>query len=306
MDNETEITLEQVRTAAERLLDSGKNVSVKEIIRALGRGSAGTVGAFLKQVKTEWRLATLFDRGDFSTELKAALVSEVSRHVKNGEDSLRLQLEDLSEIFSEVCEANEIADKTITSLKRELADTKAESGQKIRQLEIDFVTTKERLSHAEEVKSNLMASRDELSKSHNQALEENAEIKNKLLRATSFSSDAQVRIERLEQQLHTSQTDRDAANQKAALAEQQARHEKAMSDEQRSLVKDLRNELQQAKNEKRDQDALIAELKERLNKAETLAAVATIHRTTQEPKKPSAPRNRSKKPIPDSAPKKSA
>lgn len=175
MARKQEVTLDDVRATAERLRgeDPRTDISARDIIDLLGRGSAGVVNAHLREVKVEWIQAEKYQYLELSPMLRAYIFAEVSRAAREADNAARRECNVTVHHWKKVIQANEVAERQVAALETELAAARQDAAEKISRLEAELAETRGRLIVSEEVRSTLAAS---LQEAHEQSRQVRSEL----------------------------------------------------------------------------------------------------------------------------------
>ncbi len=130
-----DISLAQIRAIMEMIArDNGcciTQVEIRQVQSVLGKGSNGTIGAFVKQVKDEFFGARNYDRTNISSHLKSALIGEIDRYVDNAKECVNERLESTSRDNEELSRLNDEMHEKICELEIELKASKDDGASQL-------------------------------------------------------------------------------------------------------------------------------------------------------------------------------
>ncbi|OGR34284.1 MAG: hypothetical protein A2091_13020 [Desulfuromonadales bacterium GWD2_61_12] len=168
------IALDDVRSAMENLAQkhmcSIYDVEIAQVQSALGKGSNGTIGAFLKQVKQECINARAFDRANFSTQLKSAIKEEIDRFADNARENADEARSQLARDYVELSTLHANAEVHISELEKSIESQKIEADNENRRLAGELAKAIQKneseKANIERYNTDLERSRSELSLAH--------------------------------------------------------------------------------------------------------------------------------------------
>jgi chromosome segregation ATPase len=264
--NDNPVTLEMTWAAAQAAARKHnctiQALTNKQVEELMPYGSSGCIAAFLRQVRIQDLAAQAFDLNVFSPPFKSAIVTEMRRFVENAVEVVRQETRVTEEVFDQCCKDLDEAQETISTLRSELAANALKTGEETRRLELEIAGARERLAALQEAKSALTAARDESARAHESARNEIMNLRVGLAEVTHQNEADRVAVTLLQQRLTEAERDREAAAQKAALAEQRAAHAESLAAEQKERIKELRDELSEAKVDRRSLEAKLTTLQE--------------------------------------------
>lgn len=224
-----DITLEQVRAIMESQAKkrgcSISEIEIKHVQDALGKGSNGTVGAYVKRAKQEYINAKAYERGNISTQLKSALIEEINRFADNARMNASEGLMSLELDFNEVLKLNGESREIINSLNSEMEAQRETTGRELRRLS-DELARKEQLIDTQretesQLRKDLETNRNNLDQAHLSAAELNRKIgglEADLLSIGEKREELSKKLSEAEKDLNTEKTT--SALQAQALAHQ--------------------------------------------------------------------------------------
>jgi chromosome segregation ATPase len=219
-------------------------ISVQEEI---GKGSNGTIGAYVKQVKQEYINAKAYDRANISQQLKSAIKEEIDRFADNARENVTDELAAVERLNDELLGIVDGADETIRDLEKDLKSQRAVADKEIRHLGDELVKAVEKIeSHKETIeqhKTDLAAYRAEISGA-------NAREVNLIKQVGSLEADLatsrQLTAETVDK-LNETLGKREEAERKMLLAEQSSAHHQNMIAHVTNQMKTLEQQINDLK-----------------------------------------------------------
>lgn len=270
-DIKDDIELKQVRAIMEQLAREQRvcitKIEIKPVQAILGKGNNGTVGAYVKQVKSEFTGSKAYDRANISMQLRSAIMEEIDRFADNARDNANENLETIERDNNELRALNDRIEKTINELQQELKDVRAASTEEARKYHEEIVKHQQQLDSSREAEAQLRSDLELCRKDFSLSNE-------KVMAMTKQNGKLEAEVETNKKeitdqaaQLHQSNNSRENAEQKAVLAEQASvLHQKTIDllEKQKS---DLERDIQEIKSNMSDLTTRNTVIQEKLDNA---------------------------------------
>lgn len=228
------ITLNQVRAIMEMLAQKHDrpivSIEISQVQNEIGRGSNGTIGAFVKTVRQEHINAKAYDRSNISPHLKSALMEEIDRFADNARENAAEELEAISSLNNELSEQIDQAEEMIRDLEETNHIQQADAAKEAGRLNDELVRAKAKIDSDKEI---IDQQKDEMATCQNNLADKNTETINlnqqlgtlqaELKSARSEASDASKELVEASSRLNE-------AEKKTALAKQASEHKQQTID----------------------------------------------------------------------------
>ena len=230
MIKKDDISLEQVRAAMETLARKAgccvTEIEIRPVQAELGKGSNGTIGAFVKHVKMEYVNSKAYDRTNFSVRLKSALVEEINAFVDNARQNASEGMACLSRDHGELLRMNQESRETIDALSAELEEQQKKTGQEMGKLFDELARSKQKIADQQETEERIKEDAEAYRKDLVEANQRTAELNRQIGRLESDVEAKSSERDNLSAKLNETEKTLASAQTTVALCEQAVKHQK--------------------------------------------------------------------------------
>ncbi len=262
------ITLSQVRKVMEMLASKQEccitAIEISPVQTEIGKGSNGTVGAFVSQVKLEYINAKELDRSNISTQFKSAIKEEIDRFADNARDNASEGLAAVEKHNEELLGLIDNANENIHDLEKNIETLKEQADKEIRRLSDEMAKTAQKIESQEEA---INQHKDDLSSYRNGLTQANIDINLLTKQVGGLEADlktAQTSAEETVDKLKLAISSREEAERKAISAEQAAANTQQTIDLLTSQAEKLEQQIDDLKDKETELTRLNGQLYDKL------------------------------------------